>query len=326
VTGAAYDATVSIMADGPIQTVTELASTAESLGFKSCWLLDEGVVTRDVYVTLTAIALATKTLRLGTGITNPYTRHAATTAAAIASLDEISGGRAFVGIGAGGGLTLNPLAIERKQPLGAVREMVEVLRLLFSGESVSYRGRKFELDRATLDYARRDIKIWIAGRGPKMLAQAGAIADGVHLSYVHKDTIGDSVALIGSAGTNIRPKISWATAFVTDNSSLTRTQAQLTFRLVDSPEGVKELLGLTPGHVGALREALAAGGPAMAAELVREEWVSQFAILGTPTQCAAEVRSLMTTHGIDEFQVPVADLGSGPHELETASEILFDGT
>ena len=75
-------------------------------------------------MTLTAIALATERILLGPGITNPYVRHPGVTAAAVATIDELSGGRAFVGLGAGGGLTLDPLGIDRRRPVVTVGHMV----------------------------------------------------------------------------------------------------------------------------------------------------------------------------------------------------------
>ena len=99
---------VNLMPTGAIGDVVELAALAEQLGCRRCWVYDEGVHTRDVYVTLAAIATATDRIGLGPGITNPYVRHPGATASAVASLDELSGGRAFVGLGAGGALTLTP--------------------------------------------------------------------------------------------------------------------------------------------------------------------------------------------------------------------------
>src|SRR5690242_937218 len=84
----------------------ELAGRAtawESDGFDDIWVPDERLL-RNVYVSLTTIANATERVTIGPAVTNPYTRHPATTAAAIATIDELSGGRATLALGAGGGL------------------------------------------------------------------------------------------------------------------------------------------------------------------------------------------------------------------------------
>ena len=72
---------VNLMPKGPVAEVADLAVLAERLGYRRCWVYDEGLITRDVYVTLTAIALATKRILLGPGITNPCVRHPGVAAA-----------------------------------------------------------------------------------------------------------------------------------------------------------------------------------------------------------------------------------------------------
>ena len=81
---------VGLMATAPVSDIVELARRAEKAGCRRCWAYDEGLVTRDVYVTLAAIAGATDRIALGPGITNPYVRHPGATAAAIATLDELA--------------------------------------------------------------------------------------------------------------------------------------------------------------------------------------------------------------------------------------------
>ena len=132
---------VNLMPKGPVAEVVDLAVIAEGLGYRRCWVYDEGLVTRDVYVTLAAIALSTKRILLGPGITNPYVRHPGVTAAAVATLDELSGGRAFVGLGAGGGLTLDPLGIDRRRPVATVGVIPFVVRMIF--EKFSYKIHSF---------------------------------------------------------------------------------------------------------------------------------------------------------------------------------------
>ena len=309
------------MPDGPAAAVTRAAQTAERLGYESAWIFDEGLAMRDVYVTLTAVALGTDTIRLGTGVTNPYTRHPAMTANAIATLDELSEGRAFVGIGAGGGMTLDPLVIERRTPIAAVTEMITALRRLFRGEAVDYDGSSIALRSARLPTSRSDIEIWFAGRGPKMLAMAATQVDGVHLGNLHKQTISDSVALVRSNATS-DVKISLTIPIVATETDFETTRAQLTFRLPDSPQAVRDRLSMTDADVAGLREALASVGPAGAAHLIREEWVSKFALMGDGAAQRSELDQIMTTNHIDEFQVQVPTVSEADVRLESAADML----
>jgi 5,10-methylenetetrahydromethanopterin reductase len=314
---------VNLIPEAPAADIVALARHAEQAGFDRCWVYDEGLATRDVYVTLTAIAAATSTIKLGTGITNPYTRHPSTTAATIASLDEYSGGRCFLGLGAGGSLTLDPLGVDRSQPLRAVRETLLACRSLFSGEPTTMDGRDFSLTNASLGFARPDIEIWVAGRGPKMLAMGGELADGVMLDSLHTDFVGESVALVreGAARTGNRPTIMYSTMVVTNESELDTARAHMTYRLVDSQPKVKELLRISEDDVARIRGAMS-GGLEAAGEHVKDDWVYPFVFAGSTEECAAQLHRLIRLHGIDEFLLPVLDLHGAPEAITTVAKML----
>lgn len=307
---------VSLMPESAVGEIVELAVLAESLGFSRCWVYDEGLVTRDVYVTLAAIATRTERIPVGPGITNPFVRHPGATATAVASLDELSNGRAFVGIGAGGGLTLDPLGIERRKPVQAVGDMIAVLRSLFAGERVDHHGEAFSLRGARIDYARPDIEIAVAGRGPRMTELGGRTADGFNLSYIHKDLIGDHVRSLRQAAGDRPFRISYATTIATTDAEFEEARAQLTFRLVDSPAEVKERIGMTETHVGRIRTALGEGGPRVAAAHIDPAWVPAFAITGSIDECAAELKTLMASNDLDEFQLPTLEAHSAGLAIE----------
>lgn len=314
---------VNLMPTAPVGDVVELAVLAEGLGCRRCWVYDEGVHTRDVYVTLAAIAAATERVGLGPGITNPYVRHPGATASAVASIDELSGGRAFVGLGAGGALTLTPLGIERTRPLRAVAQTVDALRGLFRGDEVTSDGDVFQLDRARLDYGRSDIEIFIAGRGPRMTELGGRVADGFYLSYIHKELLGDHVRALRAAAAGDRPfTVVWSTAVATTDADVEAVRSQLTFRLVDSPPEVRSMLGLDDARRDAIRTALASGGPAGAAHLIEPEWVSSFALVGSPEECGAEIARTAAELGVDEFLLPVSDIRTGATEIERLASAL----
>jgi len=317
-------ASVNIIPEGTVQELVALGVIAEELGFKRCWVYDEGLATRDVYITLAAISAATSTLQLGTGITNPYTRHPATTAMATVTLDEMSGGRAFLGIGAGGSLTLDPLGIERRSPLGSVRDVIQACRALFGGEAVTMTGTGFELRGAQLGFAARpSIEIWLAGRGPKMLALGGEVADGVMLDFIHKPDLADYIERVHS-GTRAGSKptrICYSTMVITNDAAMEQTKPHMTYRLVDSPQEVKDALGITPADVSRIRSAMS-GGLHAAAEHVRDEWVFPFVISGTESDCATELASLVERHHIDEFLLPLLDLHQAPALMHTVANVM----
>jgi len=315
---------VLLAPDHPAQHIVRLACRAEELGYGSVWAADEGVKTRDVFVTMTAIAAATQRLRIGTGLVNPYTRHPALTASAVASIDELSGGRAFLVYGAGGSLSLGPLGIERERPLVHVREAIEVCRRLFSGESVDFEGETITLRKAQLAHARSDLEIWFAGRSPLLLGHAGAAADGALLEFLHIPSLGDYVGhVIAGAQRAGRPapRLVFSTCVVTDRSRLDSIRPHMTYRLVDSPDAVKQRLGITPADVAAIREAMRDGLHA-AARLIPDRWIEPFVILGSPDECAARIRSITDTHGFEAFVLLLADHGRAEEEIEMGADVL----
>ena len=313
----------NVMPHGSVERAVELARLAESLGYERCWVYDEGLAASDVYVAMTAIALSTKSLMVGPGITNPYTRHAGATASAIATLDEVSGGRAFLGIGAGGSLTLDPLAIARERPLTAVRETIDACRRLFAGETVSIEGSHVRLSGASLLNVRAATEIWLAGRGPRMLELGGAACDGVLVDFIYKPHLGPAIERIRGAGraAGNDPRIAYSTMLVTDDDTMAAVKPHLTYRLVDSPAEVQEAIGLTDSSAAEIRAALADGLEA-AAEHVRDEWALPFVIAGSSSECGRELQSLAAQHGIESFVVPLLDDEPAEMLLQTGAQII----
>ena len=168
-----------LYADYPLAELVELARWCEQLGYRSFWYTDVRFG-RECYVGLSAVATGTSRLRLGPGVSDPYTRHPAITAATIATFDELSGGRAQLGLGVGG-QGFRQLGIERKLPVAALRETVETVRALLRGETVSLQGKVISLAGARLDFdpVRAHIPIYFATHGMQVSKLAGRIADGV---------------------------------------------------------------------------------------------------------------------------------------------------
>src|SRR5215203_5660885 len=128
-----------------------LAKHAEDLGFESVWLT-ETRFTRDAITTTAAVAAATNRVRIGTAVVNPFTRGAVLTAVTFASLDELSHGRAVIGIGPGSPAVLAQQGIAWTQPLARLREYVVVVRAVLSGEPVTYEGNMVSVSGARLDF------------------------------------------------------------------------------------------------------------------------------------------------------------------------------
>ena len=175
---------VALPVHGSIEGLVASACEAEELGYSTVWVTDDRLQ-KDVFGVLAAIALSTSKLRLGPGVTNPYSRHPALIATAIATLDELSGGRAVLGLGAGG-TNHRALGVRREAPVAALAEAIELIRGLLAGREVSLAGRVVQAEAARLDFVplRSAIPLYLGARGPRMLELAGELADGVIVGNV----------------------------------------------------------------------------------------------------------------------------------------------
>src|SRR5258707_13578400 len=162
----------------PAARLAEIAQLAERTGYADLWLADERFL-REVYASLTLCALRTQRIKLGPCVTAPSSRDAALSAMAIATLEEISGQRAVLGIGAGVS-GFRELGITREKPGLALRETVEVIRKLLAGETVTYKGSVVQIEGGHLDFkpVRADVPMYIASQRPVGCRAAGRVADG----------------------------------------------------------------------------------------------------------------------------------------------------
>lgn len=167
------------------QDVLGLARQAEQAGFESVWLNED--IGRDSMAMLAAIATTTKRIGVGTAIVNVYTRSAFQIAMGAATLDELSGGRAHLGLSVGHH-PWNDLAhgIPLEAPLARCREYVQFIRKALSGERFTHDGRFFTGVNSKLGVrqAPKHLPIYVGATRPRMVALAGEVADGLLTNVV----------------------------------------------------------------------------------------------------------------------------------------------
>jgi 5,10-methylenetetrahydromethanopterin reductase len=296
---------IASLADTPVSELAGRAGRLEAAGFDQLWLADERLL-RNVYVGLAAMATGTQRSRIGPSVTNPYTRHPALTAAAIATVDELSGGRAVLALGAGGGL--EQFGIDRVNPVGALREATSIIRALTAGEKVDFTGRHFTVNGAQLGFSwRRQVPVYIAARGPRILELAGEVADGViiggfaqpgGLAYA-MDRVAAGLDRAGRGWDDI-DVVAWLyTCVCDDREAARRAVSRMVMASVITSRTILDQLGIV--LPGPLAERVAHGSwtyaedeMLAAARLLPEEVVEAFAVYGTASECArrlAEIRS-----------------------------------
>ena len=281
----------------PADDVISVAVEAERLGYEYCLVADEGFHP-DVYACLGAIARATDRITLGV-LTNGYTRHPAVTAAAAATVNELSGGRLVVTLLAGGSMVLSPMGIERARPARVVADSVQILRRLWSGDEVSWRGQTCSLDRARLGMGPQSIPIWIASRGPRLLELAGQQADGVILTV--KPDLGAALSLVEEAAAMAGrpgPHCFYLGRICYTPELLEGQRRTLSFVLMDSPPRVLQSLGLTPDEIEVVEHAAGANHPELVDDLVTDALLQRYQVAGTAEECRAEVEELAREHSL----------------------------
>jgi 5,10-methylenetetrahydromethanopterin reductase len=166
---------------------------AESNGFTHGWIADSQMVWADPYQCLALCAINTRTIKLGTNVTNPSSRIAPVTACNFATLNALAPGRVIMGIGTGN-TARRTLGMPAAR-LSELRGHVELCRGLWSGKTVPYqegeRRRQIRFLRSDIEFinTRDPIGIYVAGSGPKTLELAGEIGDGVILFGVVGDNL-----------------------------------------------------------------------------------------------------------------------------------------
>src|SRR5258707_1042649 len=150
----------------------ELCREAEDTGFEWLGVAESQSVFRELYVALTLAAPHPRGVRLGPLVTNPPPGHLVVPASAIGSVDELSGGRAVLGL-ASGDSAIYPIGAPPAPPAG-LEDSIVTLGRLTAGETVERAGRPWRVHRSA-----RRVPIYLAAEGPRTLELAGRVADGV---------------------------------------------------------------------------------------------------------------------------------------------------
>jgi probable F420-dependent oxidoreductase len=159
------------------ERIVNLTRQAEAAGFAYGWIFDSHVLWQEPYPLLTLMATNTERMRLGTCVTNPVVRDPTVTASLLATLNRISGGRMDLGIGRGD----SSRRVMGKKPttIANLEESVAVIRNLTAGKQIEYEDHQIQMTWADAGVP----PVWVAAYGPKVLASAGRIADGVVLQF-----------------------------------------------------------------------------------------------------------------------------------------------
>jgi 5,10-methylenetetrahydromethanopterin reductase len=164
---------VGLFPTEPLQKMIQLAKVTEEAGYSHIWVGDSHLIWREAYINMAAMALNTTKVKLGTGVTNPLTRHPSVVASGYATLEEYAPGRMIVGIGLGDS-SVETMGMKPAK-LSYFETTIAQMRELMAGREVRLETGKIHL----LHPCKNKVPIYIAASGPKMLELSGRIADGI---------------------------------------------------------------------------------------------------------------------------------------------------
>ena len=161
-----------------LDAAIHLAVRAEELGFSEVTYHD-ALLFRPPWSVLALIARETRTVHLGPAVSNPFAQHPAVLAENARDLDEISGGRALIGLGQGSHFDV--IGLDPAQRLRSLEESVGVIRHLTEGLDGPFEGSVYRLSaKARLMFgAPRRVPVYLGVFGPRATAMAGRVADGI---------------------------------------------------------------------------------------------------------------------------------------------------
>jgi 5,10-methylenetetrahydromethanopterin reductase len=285
---------------------------AEQRGFEAVWQAESRLV-RDAIVPMAAYAAVSERIKVGSGVINNWTRNIGLLAATFLTLDDLAPNRVICGIGAWWDPLARNVGIERRKPLTAMRETVEVLRRLLNMERVTFHGEFHHVDGIELDVVHgrrepRNIPIMIGATGDQMMQLTGEISDGAVLNYCVPPEYNDRALELLEMGAKKsgrtlddidRPQLIVCSVDHDHDKAIDSTRGLLTQYLAQQPH-IAKASGVSQEVVDQIQSIL--GWPAtkeqiqQAKHLVPADLIHRITASGTPTEARAKVEEYRT-HG-----------------------------
>jgi 5,10-methylenetetrahydromethanopterin reductase len=304
--------------------IIKLAGLAEEIGVDRLGISDV-IFHRDTFELQALCAYVTQRLKIGSLVTNPYTRHPVVIASAASTLDEISQGRAFVGLGAGAGI--RELGVTQSPPASALREAVGIIKELLAGRAVKYQGNIYRLsynNNAKLESPpQHKVPILIGTRSPKIAKLAGEVADIVVIGgrYVSEQQLKKYLSWISEGAANagrdmqaveVAPRL---TLCASRDGELAKQSVKLYaayyLTLLQPPD-----LLIDEGKLNRIVDAVRrvegwyfspnVQYPEEIDKLVDDEILEKFAVAGTIDECIPKIRDIVSRFNFRSISLNIA--------------------
>jgi 5,10-methylenetetrahydromethanopterin reductase len=280
----------------------ELAALVERYDF-SLLVVDDIPNFRSCWAILFVLARQTRRVQLGPSVTHPYQRHPLLTVADAAALDELSGGRAFLGWGRGDASDHRAMHLEMPRPLRAVREAVALTRHLLAGRRDGFAGELFRLEPGfglAFPPLRSAMPIYLGTTGRLGFRLAGEVADGVHAAglmsreavALAREEIGAGARAAGRAPADVDLTASCWTSVGSDAAAARALVKRLLVRRLPLIPALAGAAGVERAALDAMAANVARGDEAAAARHVSDPVAEAFSFCGTPDDAARRLEQV----------------------------------
>ncbi|HII08108.1 MAG TPA: 5,10-methylenetetrahydromethanopterin reductase [Methanosphaera sp.] len=295
---------LELLPNEPIKDIIEVIQFAENIGFENVWITDH-YNNRDVFEVLSIAAYETSTIKMGSGVSNPYVRNPVTIAAATSTLNEISDGRAILGVGPGDKATMETLNLSWDKPVKTVKNAIVSIRKLLNGEKLE--------QGAFLNGTKKvenKIPIYMAAQGPMMLKGSGEVADGCLINASNPKDFEIAIPLIKQGISKAKKSskdfnfAAYTACSVDENISVAQNQSKIVvaFIMAGAPDVVLERHNIPKDVALDVRDALSKYDFKTASSLINEDMINAFSVSGTPRNIQDKIEE-MGALGINEFVV-----------------------
>jgi 5,10-methylenetetrahydromethanopterin reductase len=306
--------------DYPLNESIEMIKAADELGFYAVYSADE-TWHKDMWLLFAAAADKTKNIRMGPNVTHVILREPTHICQMLATLDELTNGRAEAVVSFGNLGMLGQYHIDWKtmRPLARVREAIEVMRIFLRDGVINFDGEFFKYT-GLFTFARpvqEQIPIKMGGMGgPRSFEMAGEIADGLHHALGYSKENYEYLAEHTRKGAERAGRSlddfdlgAWLCWAVAEDSEAAKRAARImvAFYISSMPDNQLERHGMKRAELQPIIDALGEGAIDRAIELTSPEIAETLSVAGTPEECVAKLREDILPSGVNHIIAAVTD-------------------
>ena len=309
-----------MLPDYPLSDSIEMIKAADELGYYACYSVDE-TWHKDLWLLFAAAADKTRNIRFGPNVTHVFLREPTLICQQLATLDELSGGRAEAVVSTGNFVMMQQYHIDwaKRKPLSRLKEAMHVMRTFLDDGKIDFQGDFFNytgLFTAARPVQER-IPLLMGGmKGPRSFEAAGEIADGMHhaLSYSREayDYAVEHVKIgADRAGRDIADLDigAWVVAVVGEDSEAVKRAARIlvAFYIPSMPPEQLARHGIDQAELQPIFDAFAAGDVKKAIELFEPEMAEKLSVAGTPEEVVEKIKTDIQPAGVDHMILALSD-------------------